>query len=379
MMFSPTVFAQSQSGPIYEYKFGIKGARIDEAVTHTLTAQGTAWEKMYGQYYISSDPLIYQNSITTVGNSDLSSPNNWPGFTRKWRNSNYTYWGMSLYKVTNSCEGIYYYMDSRDSDYGDGAYPVVQYSLYDAEHNNHKVSNSSILHPDEWPVVGNREVVRVWELHSSIPDQSMINSLWYNALVDITHYSGNSNPRIAWLPYPNFPADGYRVYRSITTTGNPPGNWSLVATTSSTVYEYTDWSWTIDMTNPANTAHYKVVAYNSSQTSPATNILSIGIGMPAKKPSEEVIEQVTEYSLDQNYPNPFNPQTVIPFSLKKDTRVKLSVFDVTGKEVAVLVDGMLESGRHDVNFNASDLPSGIYFYSIVTSDFTANKKMILMK
>ena len=72
-------------------------------------------------------------------------------------------------------------------------------------------------------------------------------------------------------------------------------------------------------------------------------------------------------------------ETHIQFNLPKDSRVKLEVFEVTGKLVATLVDGPMPAGRHVVDFNARQLSSGLYFYRIHANQYTAVKKMLLMK
>jgi hypothetical protein len=86
-----------------------------------------------------------------------------------------------------------------------------------------------------------------------------------------------------------------------------------------------------------------------------------------------------EYSLEQNYPNPFNPSTTIEYSLPQNGFVTLKVFNVLGKEVATLVNGQNEAGKHTINFDASALNSGVYFYKIKSGNFTETKKMILLK
>ncbi|MFZ1080333.1 MAG: T9SS type A sorting domain-containing protein [Candidatus Kryptoniota bacterium] len=87
------------------------------------------------------------------------------------------------------------------------------------------------------------------------------------------------------------------------------------------------------------------------------------------------------YSLSQNYPNPFNPTTKIDYTLKSNVKVTLKVYDVLGREVATLVDGVQQSaGQHYATFNGNDLASGVYMYSLTTSDgFKMVKKMVLMK
>jgi photosystem II stability/assembly factor-like uncharacterized protein len=85
------------------------------------------------------------------------------------------------------------------------------------------------------------------------------------------------------------------------------------------------------------------------------------------------------FSLAQNYPNPFNPNTVISFQLPIGGFVKLKVFDLPGKEIANLVNENLSAGKYKYDFNASLLPSGIYFYKLETENFSETRKMMLIK
>ncbi|MBS1514257.1 MAG: T9SS type A sorting domain-containing protein [Bacteroidetes bacterium] len=88
---------------------------------------------------------------------------------------------------------------------------------------------------------------------------------------------------------------------------------------------------------------------------------------------------VDKFELSQNYPNPFNPTTNIKFSLPKATDVRIVVYSSSGQEIRTLVNEYKTAGSYNVDFNASDLASGTYFYKIVTSDFTETKKMTLVK
>jgi type IX secretion system substrate protein len=85
------------------------------------------------------------------------------------------------------------------------------------------------------------------------------------------------------------------------------------------------------------------------------------------------------YSLNQNFPNPFNPTTSIRFAIPRSGLVKLLVYDMLGREVATLVNANLEAGEYNIDFNASDLPSGVYFYRLTAGDFTDTRKMTLIK
>ncbi|MBX7041995.1 MAG: choice-of-anchor B family protein [Ignavibacteria bacterium] len=85
------------------------------------------------------------------------------------------------------------------------------------------------------------------------------------------------------------------------------------------------------------------------------------------------------FSLSQNYPNPFNPLTVITYHVPKTSRVKLTVTDALGRNVATLVDEVQSKGSYSAEFNAGSIPSGTYFYTIQAGDFTSTKKMALVK
>ena len=85
------------------------------------------------------------------------------------------------------------------------------------------------------------------------------------------------------------------------------------------------------------------------------------------------------YELKQNYPNPFNPVTEISFSIPEQTNVLLAIYNSLGEISAVILDEVLSAGYHKVNWNASDFPSGIYFYSLKTQKISITRKMVLIK
>ncbi len=87
----------------------------------------------------------------------------------------------------------------------------------------------------------------------------------------------------------------------------------------------------------------------------------------------------TGFALAQNHPNPFNPETVIDYSLASTMEARLGVYDLQGREVAVLATGLHESGHHRVSFDGSALASGVYIYSLITPADVLSRKMILLK
>ena len=108
-----------------------------------------------------------------------------------------------------------------------------------------------------------------------------------------------------------------------------------------------------------------------------------GRGMFKSNDPVEVIEVPDELprvmSLRQNYPNPFNPSTTISFTLNSSTPVRLAVYDVSGREVQVLVNDELHPGTYHATFDASGVASGVYYYRLTTKDFSETKKMLFVK
>ena len=96
-------------------------------------------------------------------------------------------------------------------------------------------------------------------------------------------------------------------------------------------------------------------------------------------PAEDPETASPAYALEGSFPNPFNPSTTIRFDIPESVQVRLVVFDVMGREVARLVDGTIEAGMHEVSFDASHLPSGMYFAHFTAGGFTQTQRMTLLK
>jgi ligand-binding sensor domain-containing protein len=94
---------------------------------------------------------------------------------------------------------------------------------------------------------------------------------------------------------------------------------------------------------------------------------------------KETSEIPSKFTLYQNYPNPFNPSTTIEFDIPERTNVKLVIYDILGREIETLIDKELEPGKYKINFTATNLPSGVYFYTLRTPKFTKTNKMLLIK
>ena len=128
-----------------------------------------------------------------------------------------------------------------------------------------------------------------------------------------------------------------------------------------------------------NQLHYwrvKALSNNSMQSSEWSKIQSFGTGVRTNTEYDVV---PTDYSLNQNYPNPFNPTTTITYSLPQSGMVKLNVYDITGRFITTLVDGVKGVGTHTVQFEGSSLSSGMYVYTLETDGYRQTRQMMLVK
>jgi len=206
------------------------------------------------------------------------------------------------------------------------------------------------------------------EALSVIIDGINIDLTWNNSVLPVelasfTSTVSNRDVTLNWSTASELNNSGFEIERSSnnewTKVGNVNGNG-----TSSTVnnYSYTDRS----LATGSYSYRLKQVDFNGNFEYFNLNN-EVNIGTPST------------YALSQNYPNPFNPSTTINFDLPTDGNVSLKLYDMSGKEVATLVNEVRSAGYYSVNFNASQLTSGVYFYSISADNFTATKKMLLVK
>ncbi len=119
--------------------------------------------------------------------------------------------------------------------------------------------------------------------------------------------------------------------------------------------------------NSAGTYSYRLKQIDNDGTYEFSKAIEVNFGSPIK------------FELSQNYPNPFNPSTTISFNLPKSGVVTLTVYNLMGEEIQILVEGYREAGIYTVNFNAEGLASGMYLYRLSTNGFTESKKMLIMK
>ena len=120
---------------------------------------------------------------------------------------------------------------------------------------------------------------------------------------------------------------------------------------------------------------YRIYAFNKDTISDFSNIATIKVITSIEKETD----LPKQYALYQNFPNPFNPYTKIRYSIPEPGRVKISVYNIIGEEIVTLVNREKEVGYYEVEFDGSNLPSGVYLYKLQSNNYTEFKKMILMK
>jgi hypothetical protein len=189
--------------------------------------------------------------------------------------------------------------------------------------------------------------------------------------VELTSFVANvvkNNTMLHWTTATETNNSGFEIERNtkgvnFTSVAFVDGNGTTTAYSS---YSYTD------RNLEPGTYFYRLKQIDFDGTFEYSNVIEVDINIPFV------------FSLDQNYPNPFNPTTNIKFSVTVDSKVSLKIFDVLGREVVNLFNSNISAGYHTINFDASSLNSGVYFYQIKANgidgtNFSSVKKMILTK
>lgn len=182
-------------------------------------------------------------------------------------------------------------------------------------------------------------------------------------LTAFTAISQNQQVTLNWSTATELNNNGFEVQRSapnsdFITVGFVKG---AGTTTEQKEYSYTD----KNLSNGLYTYRLKQIDYNGS--------------FEYSDAIEVDVRSLNNYSLEQNYPNPFNPTTKIGYVLSEKANVKIIVTNTIGEQIAVLVNQTQEQGYHQLTFDANNLPSGIYFYSLQTDNFSETRKMLLLR
>jgi len=204
---------------------------------------------------------------------------------------------------------------------------------------------------------GNIFSINLWDIDDVQVD--------YVVPVELASFTANASEglvELSWLTSTETNNRGFEVQRS------KSGDFETIAfveghgtTTETQSYSY------FDRSVNAGGYSYRLKQIDFDGTFKYSNIVEVDVPM------------LREFALDQNYPNPFNPSTTIKFSLAEATDVSLSIYNTLGQKVTELVNGKLDAGRYSYQWNASNVPTGMYIYELRTDKFVSVKKMILLK
>jgi len=213
--------------------------------------------------------------------------------------------------------------------------------------------------------VGNETI---WDLRANIERKRA----WLEPVVPRNFYvsDAGSYPTLTWN-HSLTDADSVTAYEIHRAVGKF-GFFSKIDEVSASTTSYVDYDY---VTGSSIALSYKIRAKNGTVVSQFTNTQTIYGDLYKESSSEKSYE----FALNQNYPNPFNPSTIITYSIPNQEFVTIRVFDTLGKEIVELVNEEREAGLYSVEFNAENLPSGIYFYTISAGKYSATKKLLLMK
>lgn len=325
-----------------------------------------------GYYDVHDLTTQYPGSYQTTYSNDFL---NWEAC---WSQQYEHKFGLGYYRVTachveNNEEGAcaikdYFYIDYRTSDlpenFGSGDVEV-DFKVSDGKFYYWGTQNLFPTYTSIWA-----EKAWIGHITTELEPLRPENLYWYKFF---------NSPRLQWSHSSNTEdyVTHYEVHRN---TGQ---GWELIATRSAALLYYIDW--TINLKGPPvpTYLYYKIRSKNGDRVSDEfSNIVKVAGPEEFGKHSGETgltNHHFYQYKLEQNYPNPFNPITMISFSLKDDSYVTLQVFDILGRIVKTLVNERLAAGDHQVQFDGSNLESGIYFYEIKANNFRDVKKLILLK
>jgi hypothetical protein len=181
--------------------------------------------------------------------------------------------------------------------------------------------------------------------------------------------------RLNWSVNSEISIDRYVVERSSGSDFIEIGSIQAKGNSDTSVhYEFVD-------TPPAGSFQYRIRQWTNDGGQEVSKTINVNTSTNSVSPGSNIIRK---FELQQNYPNPFNPETEILFSVPDKSQVELKIFNILGQQAAKLIDGIKEAGDYKINFNASNLSSGIYFYTLKATGingkkYIETKKMVILK
>ncbi len=187
-------------------------------------------------------------------------------------------------------------------------------------------------------------------------------------LVSFTCHQEKNGVILNWSTATEINSKGFEIERKKSAVSNQSADWKWIGFVGGhgTVSEISHYSFSDDNIS-SGICYYRLKQIDLDGTSSYSDIIEIDVNKAAR------------YTLEQNYPNPFNPLTTLRYSIPLSGNVKLTVFDGAGRIVAELVNQWQTAGNYTVDFNASGLSSGIYFYRLSAGNFSQTQKLVLLK
>jgi hypothetical protein len=183
-----------------------------------------------------------------------------------------------------------------------------------------------------------------------------------------------------WTDNPNTGVTQYNIWRQVKHNG-VMGDKILIATVCRGVQTFTDDDYMFTRGYTNDLLFYDLRQYYSVEHTYAPEYWHAAYGQPMPKNNEQNnfdVGKITKYDLTF-YPNPFNPSTTIEYQIPKDGMVSLKIYDMLGKEIKTIISNYQSAGKYEINFNAGDLPSGIYLCMLKTDEYFTAKKMLMIK
>jgi hypothetical protein len=240
---------------------------------------------------------------------------------------------------------------------------------------------------DNWVTKTQNSASGYWDMSSILYQNEVYIIGWSDSAFYKYTPSSDQWTRLANSPYPVGACAFGVINNLIYCVGGNEGGATTASYKSIIVYDITTNSWAVDAQELSSKRHWMATAEYEGGLYVVGGIDSMANAVDIV---EEIVPQGTQgvdddfdipqgFFLEQNYPNPFNPSTKITYSIPEVSFVTLKVYDVLGNETATLVNEEKTPGNYEIEFIAANLPSGIYFYKLITNNFIETKKMMLLK
>lgn len=383
IFFQSNLIAQSEEEAIPgEFHIAFTNLPSSWAFTVKINSIGTVWD----HYHYLSDE--YPGGEVYYSSSSTPNTNWWHASALSWFSPPHEpILSLGLYEIgiwESQTKRAWFYLDYRTSHLPEAS--TLQ--TLDLKF-NYDVTNKGfeLVYPIAFSgSVINGTYYPIWELIDSVELRSVgFEDYWQNSLVLIP--STNNKPFLIWGPYPGdqqiTEISYYEIWRKYGSQ-----DWSYLDYVNGNTFIYEDEELNLAGQQSGTTVFYKIRA---AQTALPENLLSNYSNVTSTVVSGEDPEKKNvnyygtynlssdKYELYQNYPNPFNPKTTIFYRIPVDNFVTMKVYDVMGSEIAILVNDLKDAGTHSIEFDASGLSSGIYFYKIQTNNYVESRKLILQK